>query len=506
MPKSLVTLSVSAPGFYGLNTQHAGSVLPPGWATVAENLVYDEVGRLASRNGSQRINSTVITNTPTIKAIHEYVDASNNKVNIVACDNKIYKEVSGTMTDVSGTITTPTADNWQFVNFNGWCVGFQENHAPIVTTSATTPAFANSGGTQYNGSMVAVAGGRLWTVFGNTLYYSDLLINNFTGGSAGNFDLSKFWPNGMDVAVAISEFNGYLVVFGEKSIIVYENVDDVTVMSIVEGVSGIGCPFRDSIQSVGDDLVFLSNSGLRSFKRTVLQKTMPLTEISIHVRDELMQNLDSETAIGVKSVYNEREGFYLVSLPVSGISYYFHVHTPNEDGTWKATNWTIAPTALAYSQDKTMLFAVDAGYLSEYRGYLDSVLYDGSGGTSYVIDYEGVWNDFGEEVAEFLKIPKRFNVLASGVSGGTVTMKWAVDYKDTFRTTPLAFITNSPSRFGVAQFSIATFLGSGQFERIKANASGAGQVIKIGLTSPINGSVFALQRIDVLAKIGRIGI
>ncbi len=506
MPKSLVPLTVQAPGFFGLNTQRSGSILPPGWATVLDNMIFDDIGRIASRKGSQQVNGTVIPSTPTVKSLHEYVDESNNRINIVAADNKIYTEVSGTMTNVSGTITTPTDDNWQFVNFNGWCVGFQDGHAPIVATSATSPTFADSGGTQYNGSMGLSAYGRLWTVLDNTLRYSDLLINNFTGGSSGNFDLSEYWPNGMDEAVALADFNGLLLVFGKNSIIVYENADDVGNMAIVEGVNGIGCIARDSVKVVGSDIVFLSNTGLRSLGRTLDQERLPLTDISQHVRDQLVTDALSETLLELGSVYNPDEGFYLLSFPVAGRSYYFDLKFPNDDGTWKVSTWDYAPTALLYTQDNIMYMGVDDGYVSKYQLLNDSVASDGSGGSTYVIDYEGVWNDFGEEVSNFLKIPKNVSVLASGLAGGDVTFKWALDYGNNFRTTALNFTAVAPGQFGLGQFGLSQFDSIGAFERVRSTLSSAGQVIKGGLTTTIDGNSFALQRFDILAKIGRLAL
>lgn len=506
MSKQLIPLTVQSPGFFGLNTQQAGSILPPGWATKLDNFIFDNVGRMASRKGTQQINATVITNTPTIKSVHEYVDASGNKVNILACDNKIYKEVSGTMTDVSGTITTPTGDNWQFVNFNGWCVGFQDGHDPIVTTSATTPAFADSGGTQYAGSMGLSAYGRLWTILDNTLYYSDLLINDFTGGSSGNFDLSLYWPNGMDEAVALVDFNGYLVVFGKESIIVYENADNVDNMTIVEGIDGTGCIARDSVQAIGKDLVFLSSTGLRSLGRTVREESMPLSDISKHVRDALLSLASTETLSDIKSVYNREDGFYLLSLPTAGVSYMFDLKSPNEDGTWKVAKWTIAPTAMMYTEGLEMKVAVEDGYLSDYKNYYDGADNTGTNGSTYAIDFEGVWNDFGQEVSYMLKILKQVNVLGAGTAGSTVTFKWAVDYGSTFANRSLAFTTTPPSAYGVAQYGIDTYAASGDFERITSNLAKTGQVVKIGLLSTVDGNSFALQRIDLLAKIGKIGI
>jgi hypothetical protein len=507
MSKPLVPLTIEAPGFLGLNSQNSGSVLPVGWASKLENFVWDDVGRLASRKGTQQINATPITSSPTIRSSFEYIDENGTVLNIMACNNKIYKEVSGTMTDISGTITTPTGDDWQFVNFNGTVCGYQENHAPIVmTTIAGT--FADASGTQYNGVAGLSAWGRLWTAVGNTLYYSDLLINNFTGGSAGNFDLGKYWPNGMDEPTALADFNGFLIVFGKNSLIVYENPDDPTVMTIVEGVDGLGCIARDSVQVVGKDLLFLSNTGIRSLGRTIQEKSMPIADVSKNVRDELVSLVAGENELQIKSVYNPKEGFYLLSLPVTGESYLFDLKFPNEDGSYKVGRWDIAPTAMHYAQNNIMWTAVTDGYLSKYIGYRDEDSSAGSGGTSYVIDMEGVWTDFGSEVGHLIKLLKKVTVLASGTPSGTIAFKWAVDYSASFKQLVLNFAQQNPSRFGVATYNTGgiTYAAFGDFETIKSSISRSGQVIKIGLTSVIDGNKFAFQRVNLLAKIGKIGL
>lgn len=508
MGNALVPLTVSAPGFFGLNTQKAGSVLPMGWATKAQNCIFDTVGRLASRRGYQHNHATVVTNTPTLRQIHEYIDDMGNKLKIFAADNKLWKEVAGVITDITGTATTPTGDDWQFANFNGTCVAYQDGHAPIEITS-TGGSFANAGGTQYNGSMVLSAYGRLWTVVDNQLRYSDLLINDYDGGSSGAFDLAEFWPAGMDEAVAIADFNGGLIVFGKHSIIIYENADDVANMAIVESIGGIGCPYRDTVQRIGDDLVFLSDSGLRSLKRTVIDGSSAINEISKNVRDELVEDLSGEVVDQVKSLYNETLGFYLISLPVKGVTYYFDVRLPLEDGTWRVTKWNIAPTALHYTQDNVMLLANTAGYLSTYEGYRDAVSSAGAGGTTYSMDFEGVWNDFGQEVAQNIKIPKNVSMLAAGTPGGTVAFKWAFDYQDTFSNVTMDFSGNAPPTYGggFTWGGVYTYsTGSGTFQRVRNTVGSAGQVIKIGMTTTIDGFEFGLQRVDLLAKIGRIGL
>jgi hypothetical protein len=159
-----------------------------------------------------------------------------------------------------------------------------------------------------------------------------------------------------------------------------------------------------------------------------------------------------------------------------------------------------------YDKNNTFHLCTQAGYISTYTGYNDNA---GAGdvGDSYEMDFEGVWNDFGQEVGNFLKIPKSFSVLASGTAGGLATFKWALDYSDSFNTILLPFTVNAPTKFdGVNVFGTATFAGTGAFERIKSSGTGSGQVIKLGLQVTVDGSAFALQRIDVLAKIGRLGL
>lgn len=516
MSKPLVALGVEAPGFLGLNSQNSGAVLPIGWASVLENYVWDDIGRLASRGGTQKINATVIPSTPTIRQIHEYVDASGSKLTILAADNKIYKEVNGTMTDISASMTTPTADNWQFVNFNGKCLGYQKSHIPIELATVGTSSFVDGGGTQQNGTAALAAYGRVWTVLGNTLFHTDLLINSYAGGSSGSFDLAKFWPNGMDVAVAIADFNGFLVVFGKNSIIIYENPDDVSNMAIADSIDGLGCIARDSIQSIGKELVFLSNTGLRTLGRVIQEKSMPITDISKNVRDALLGFVTGETADNIKSVYNSKDGFYLLSLPTTATSYLFDLKFPNPDKSLKVARWDFAPTALHYTEGLLMQMAVSAGFLSKYFDFKDEKLSDGTGGFSYLIDFEGVWNDFaeaGEHLKTLLKILKRVNILAAGTPGGGVNFKWAVDYSETFTQRQILFDATDPSRYNdlakyntegdATEFRYATV---GDFERIRSSLSRSGQVIKIGLTATINDFKFALQRIDLLVKIGKLGI
>jgi len=501
LPKKLLTLGITSPGGHGLNKQVSGGILPPGWATEADNIVFDDKGRLSSRKGHQHRHANTLG--ADFQTLHEYVDTNGNKLIIGSADNKIYKLVGSTTTDISGSITTPTDDNWKFQNFNGWCVGYQAGHAPIVAT-AVTGSFANGGGTQYEGTDVLAAYGRLWTIYGNDLYYSDLLINNFTGGSSGSFDLASYWKGGMDEAVAIADFNGYLVVFGKRNIIVYDNPDDPTSsMSIVENISGIGCIARDTVQSTGDDIVFLSADGVRTLSRVIQEKSMPIGDLSKNNKDYMMKYVNEETEGNIKGVHCKCGNFYLLSLPDASKTFYLDFRQRLEDGAARTTEWDLAPTAMMSTIDGTLYFGATTGHISNYTGYLDGVLSDGTGGTGYTMNYEGAWNDAGQEASSLLKIPKSLKYTLLGGNGQTATIKWAFDYEESFHLYQISIAATTGSEWGIAEWNIGEWSGGVVFNKLQASASGTGQVFKLGFTIDVVGAAVSIQRIDMKLKTGR---
>lgn len=518
MPKNLIPSSVSAPAFYGLNSQRKADILPFQWATKAENCVIDDSGRIAARKGYQHLHASAIAASPAVRSTFEYKDASGNKLQILAAGNVIYKIVGSTMTDISGTITTPTADNWKFQNFNGKVIGFQSGHAPIVLATAGG-AFADitiASGTASSDTVLA-AFGRLWIIDGVSLKYCASLDETHWTTGAGSFDLSTVWLSGMDEGVTLAEFNGHLIVFGKESVIVYNNpwvptgtgAIDATGMSLVENIGGIGCVARDSVQYVGADILFLSAQGVRSLGRTIQEKSMPITDISKNVSEDLNALVQSETASQIKSGYSKSEGFYILSLPTSNKTYYFDLKYPLQDRSYKVTTWNTSFTAISISSDDT-LYLGTVGWINTYTGYLDAVLSDGTGGSTYGFTYESGWNDLsseGQNLNPYNKIPKKIAVLVLGGTGQTLITKWAFDFIDSFNSFSKTIGSSvTIAEYNIGEYNIAEYGGGDVYNRIKAPMSKSGQVIKFGVNITINGSSVALQQIDLYSKIGRVAV
>jgi len=515
MPKKLVTGRLQMCGSWGLNSQRQADILPAAWATVADNCVFDDSGRLASRKGSQNKNATTISGTPDVGSIHEYIDGSGSKLEIIAAGNVIYKVDGDTLIDISGTITTPTGDNWKFQNFNGKCVGFQEGHTPIVI-SIVTGSFTDitlSGTEQPTtaANEILAAYGRLWTLDGTDLKYSDALNESAWNGA---FDLSTIWLNGMDVGVALAEFNGYLIIFGKQSIAVYNNPWSPTGggtlstanMTLVENIGNIGCIARDSVQYIGTDILFLSYQGVRSLGRTIQEKSMPVNDISNNVNDALLNLVQSEGLDGIKSAYSKAEGFYIITLPTSDKTYYFDVRRPLQDGSYRVTRWNNSFSSLFVTSNDTLYLGV-AGYLATYTGYLDNKLSDGTGGIGYSMEYISGWNNLSEvnpEITTLQKLPKTSSYLILGGAGQTASIKWAFDFEDTFFSFNRDIPSTGVSEWGVAQYGIDEYSGGLIYNTVRAPMRKTGQVLKVGFSTFVEGSAVALQFLDINMKLGRI--
>jgi len=463
MGTRLLPINVSTPGIKGLNKQQSQLVLDLEWATEADNLVFGETGKLEPRKGTKNQHSIELNTSP--KGMFPYQGGI-----IFAVGTTIYSLVDGVLSNITGA-AAPTDDDWHFEEFNGACIGYQAGHTPITLLSIGS-TFTQATGTQYQSGVMTVNNGRIWTVYDDVLYSSDLLINNFTGGSSSSFSLGAYWPQGGDTAVAIREWNNYLLVFGQRSIIVYANPDDpVNTMVIAEGIKTAGCISRKTIQEVSNDLLFLSESGIRSLGRTLQDGSIPMGEVSYPVRDLLKGYVSGETTSDVTSVYSQAEGFYALSFPTTGKTLVVDIKQP-----YRFTTWSMAfNSACTYPTGE--LFLGTGTYVKRYRDYWDDVTYLGAVGSTYDVVFESSWTDFGNEAAPYVKIPKTMVFQTSGNDNDTKTYKWAYDFDDTF-----------------------TELSSSG-DRVPMN--GSGQALKVGLEFTVQGINKVIKRFSVLSKLGR---
>lgn len=336
MAQQLQNITVAAPGFAGLNTQDSPIGVDPSFAAIADNCVIDKLGRIGARKGWAAVSSngaSVLGTSRGIETIYEFIDNSGNKVVLSAGNSKIFKGTT-TLTDITPVGYTPTANNWKIVTLNNHVYMYQRGHEPLLGTDESgsfvleaMSDHSHSTGTSPQGNEVLAAYGKLWVadVAGNkhTVYWSDTLNGHaWTGGSSGSLDVTLVWPTGFDEIVSLAAHNNFLIIFGRKSILVYSGASSPASMTLTDTIEGVGCIARDSVQHTGTDVLFLSETGVRSFGRTIQEKSMPMRDISKNVRTDLLHLIPLQTN-AIKSLYSSEEAFYLLTLPDSNTVYCF---------------------------------------------------------------------------------------------------------------------------------------------------------------------------------------
>ena len=102
MSQQIQTFSVSAPGFFGLNTQDSPLDLAAGYAAIATNCVIDQYGRIGSRKGFSRVNtSSGNLGANDVKVIHELVQTDGTLTVLFAGNNKLFKLSGATVTELT---------------------------------------------------------------------------------------------------------------------------------------------------------------------------------------------------------------------------------------------------------------------------------------------------------------------------------------------------------------------------------------------------------------------
>lgn len=506
----LETATISAPGFMGLNTQDSSVDLSSGFATVANNCVIDKFGRIGARKGWTALHDPHLNLTNNhVEFIDEFVDAVGNSYTIIGANNKLFKLVSGVLTELTygggGSAPTITANKWKGASLAGALWLYQLGHDPLIfdpTASTTTykrisevPGYV---GTVNNNNVVISSFGRTWSANNSTnktvIQWSDILAGQvFSGGTSGTLDVSRVWPEGGDTITALATHNNFLYIFGTRQILIYQGADDPSTMTVADTISGIGCIARDSVVSTGTDIIFLSGSGVRSMQRTIQEKSAPMRDISANVRDDLVTVIGLSDMTKVCAEYSDKDAFYLLSFPTVDTVYCFDTRNQLQNGANRVTTWSgVAPRALKYTSGRE-LYLGELSYVGKYNGYTDN-------GATYTMSYMTSYFDMQQPT--LLKIMKKIGLTTIGGAGYGVNIRYGFDFSDLYRYRQFTLGGTVPSYYNIDEYSIAQYGGT-PYSNTLLNVGGSGRTLQIGFDITINQYAISLQKIDVYIKTGR---
>lgn len=525
MSKQLQAATIAAPGFMGLNTQDSSVTLESGFALVANNCIIDKFGRIGSRKGWDNVHaSNADLSTASVKTVHEVRGPDNNVVLFVAGNDKLFIEESGALVkksvrnsdDTANVSYTITDSHWQVANIQqsaeskAFATVVQAGH-PVLLLNYLTSAFGfqrlgdvgslpqSYTTSTFTPNCALAAYGRTWVadIDGDrqTVYFSDLVdATNYTTGTSGRLNIAEVVGDG-DPITAIAAHNGFLIIFCTRHVVIYKNAQDPTALALEDVINGIGCIARDSVQATGSDIVFLSESGVRSLARTIQEKSSPLRDLSKNVRDDLLLDVQSETAKNIKSAYSAIDAFYLLSFPTQNIVYCFDSRQTLQDGAARVTTWSeLVPTAFCVTRNKDVYMGLE-GYVGKYIGYTDN-------GIDYDMSY--YTNYFDYQTPTQLKILKKADFYLIGGASQTVSIKWDFDYEGGYDSAVRTLDASSIYEYGIDEYTVAKYSGGVVITKLDVPASGTGRTLQLGLESTINGNSLSVQKLDVYVKPGRV--
>ena len=538
MAGRLQSSSISAPGFLGVNTQESSVDLSSGYALEAYNCVIDKFGRIGARRGWTKVNTSLNSDLAS-NNINFLYNLPNPDVTFAGGNNMLFTRASGaatlvtavntTVSNAAGTGTTAysiTANEWMGASIvygdgptsTPHAYLAQAAHLPLVyhklgSSHAHTGAYGfnllsdagsvpsvYSSASDFKPNIVLGAYGRTWWAdIANdkqTVYFSALLNGtNLATGDSGRLSLIDVFPNG-DEIVGLAAHNGFLIIFGKRNVVVYANPIDVTNLTLNDLIANIGCVARDSIVNTGTDVMFLSESGVRSIARVIQEKSAPINDISFNVRDDLVALVDSETnKEKIKAAYYPKDAFYILTLPTSKYVYCFDLRGRLENGAARVTIWdNIEPTALhvTYTGD---LFLGKPGYIGKYFGFADNLV-------TYRLRYYTNYFDLGSPTS--LKFLKKGNFVIVGGIGQDVALKYGFDYVSSYRSITKKLRTGSVYEYNIGEYAIAEYSSGLVLEEVSSNLGGSGSILQLGFEADINSAPLSIQKIDIYVKAGKI--
>ena len=573
MAQPLQQVSLSGMGFQGLNTELSPINSTAEFALVADNFVIDEVGRLGAREAFADLYPAMGTQANSfvdITAMSAWYGGSiEDPSPVVVCCTSEYKDtirskidrqfsealnISKRETDPAKSfayslswvddgemqaathpdLDTTALDTALFVHFKEELLLFSKGNPPIkydgnggFTKISAMPDYTSpeiDGVDELNGDVACSAYGRLWVSGVNddyqAIYYSSLLREDKwydpdldTGfNDGGLINVQEYWPVEGDYIVNIHAHNGFLFVFGRRSILIYANAskgdpaDDATGFGLQDAISNVGLVERDAICNTGTDILFVDDTGLRSIGRVVQEKSNPVAEASLNVTTDFVRSVGKERLSasvikGIRLNYEPSRAIAVCLFRSTDTAYVFSTTSPSSTGGLMVTFWNGCTFNCMYhaensSVGKFWLGGTESKGILEYKGYKSI--------DSYTIRWESSVVK-QTQVALQKVIPRSiiYMLNADPVAANCYSL-WGFGSKMAYRR-EFALNVIGSTEWNVAEYDIDEYSGGDKgVWRSKINTMGSGEFMRVGLEIDVSGFFVGLQDIAVNYSTGRI--
>ncbi len=372
---------VTIPGGYGFTEEQslAGEVQP--WLFEAHNAVFTKDGLIAPRELWRGLYGDTVGHPAGIATEQFYPTYAGTEY-FISINRRIYKPSTGSLdlysfdnrTDdglVAPTVPA-TTKHWKAVYLaKGNEYGtyfFADGEKPKYFSG---DAYFSQIPTGPESDIAHAAFGRIWVAVNNgtRLQWSDYLRGmDWVTSGTGSLDLSM--NLGQDERVtAIADFNNFLILFTNRGILIFENPFNVPVdvtgtvgaadtLKLKEKIDGTGCVGVNAWASVGEDLFFVSYSGLYRLSRLMNDGgSNPLGVVCPQINHSIVDSLSHLDGSGgsnptIRLNYHSMFGF--LSLETYTVHYgifLIWLTRPIDKTSFAVTQWANVPQSRRQQTD-----------------------------------------------------------------------------------------------------------------------------------------------------------
>ncbi|MED5042766.1 hypothetical protein P9848_12610 [Geobacillus stearothermophilus] len=420
----------------GQNDKDAPNLIPDNALVEAKNAILGK-GFVAKRHGYQRYSNQL--GNP-ITTLFEYYKFDGSREFLAVSNNQLYKDSSGTLNAITGTLTTNDAKMIAYKNrsiqdvvliadkgklkvYNGTSV------SEVVPYSPTTQEQGNPGLNDLNNltnfRAIAIKKDRIFAAAHPTVKNRISFCHRDPYIGYAVFD---YWPAPFFIDVATEDndeivelkvFRDALIILCKRSIwALYGDGITINDYQLLKINVPTGCIAPNSVQIVGNDLFYLAEDHVyRLF--TTDQNFISAVIVSENIENTLksIPRSDKEKAVG--AFFDNK---YYLSFPNGTCLVYDTLL-----GSW--VKWTNVQANSFLSRDGVLFFSSNTGYIYKF----DETVYNDDGQPiSFSITTKNF--DFGYDVQDkkirrIWTVAKQYDQLSS-----SFTLKAKIDYVETTLT------------------------------------------------------------------------
>ena len=264
----------------GYATDLAPQVRTLDFLVKAENVIYEVTGAVRKVGGAARLNSTVITGTPSVTGMFDFWVAGaggtfTQYFVAATSDSKVYNfGTGGTASNITGAATIEASAMPIFVQARDLLtIWWDSASTPLRWTGTGNVATLSSGAPSARSAAFHL--NRIWAAGTNAnpsrlFYSSSVSATDWTGTDTGSFDID---PEDGDRIIGLMSYKRKLFVFkgpnkGSIHVLSGTAPTGADAFSRTLLMRGLALQSHNSMVEVGDDVLFMSQYGIHSLVAT----------------------------------------------------------------------------------------------------------------------------------------------------------------------------------------------------------------------------------------------